>query len=170
MCRTSVRKRQLQSCKERIRPCVPPCWVHSFTHRGVSIGVKNVPDRVRFIRAILKSKGLSVWSCHGRPGRRCVSVGIAKAVGRVRPPCIRSYLFLLFFGTLHSDVYIFPFLLCFSLLFFSQLFVRGNPACRGTFGGRRKAVRDRFALQGGTAQTHRRRKTTWTSLCSLGEL
>ena len=28
--------------------------------------------------------------------------------------------------------------------------VRGNPACRGTFGGRRKAVRDRFALQGGT--------------------
>ena len=26
----------------------------------------------------------------------------------------------------------------------------GNPACRGTFGGRRKAVRDRLALQGGT--------------------
>ena len=26
---------------------------------------------------------------------------------------------------------------------------RGNPACRGTFGGRRKAVRDRFALQAG---------------------
>ena len=26
---------------------------------------------------------------------------------------------------------------------------RGNPACRGTFGGRRKAVRDRLALQGG---------------------
>ena len=35
-----------------------------------------------------------------------------------------SYLFLLFFGTLHSDAYIFPFLLCFSPLFFSQLFVR----------------------------------------------
>ena len=31
---------------------------------------------------------------------------------------------LLFFGTLHSDAYIFLFLLCFSLLFFSQLFVR----------------------------------------------
>ena len=29
-----------------------------------------------------------------------------------------------FFGTLHSDAYIFPFLLCFSLLLFSQLFVR----------------------------------------------
>jgi len=28
----------------------------------------------------------------------------------------------LLFGTLHSDVYIFPFLLCFSLLFLSQLF------------------------------------------------
>ena len=33
-------------------------------------------------------------------------------------------LFLLFFGTLHSNTYIFPFLLCFSLLFFSQLFGR----------------------------------------------
>ena len=32
----------------------------------------------------------------------------------------------------------------------SHLVLRGNPACRGTFGGRRKAVRDRLALQGGT--------------------
>ena len=32
-----------------------------------------------------------------------------------------SSLSLLFFGTLHSNGYIFPFLLCFSLLFFSQL-------------------------------------------------
>ena len=31
---------------------------------------------------------------------------------------------LLFFGTPHSDGYIFPFLLCLLLLFFSQLFVR----------------------------------------------
>ena len=31
---------------------------------------------------------------------------------------------LLFFGTLHSNGYIFPFLLRFLLLFFSQLFVR----------------------------------------------
>ena len=35
-----------------------------------------------------------------------------------------SYVSLLFFGTLHSNGNIFPFLLCFSLLFFSQLFVR----------------------------------------------
>ena len=35
-----------------------------------------------------------------------------------------SYFFLLFFGTLHSDGYIFPLLLCLSLIFFSQLFVR----------------------------------------------
>ena len=35
-----------------------------------------------------------------------------------------SYLSLLFFGTLHSNGYIFPFLLCFSFPFFSQLFVR----------------------------------------------
>ena len=34
------------------------------------------------------------------------------------------YLFLLLFGTLHSIGYIFPFLLCFWLLFFSRLFVR----------------------------------------------
>ena len=33
------------------------------------------------------------------------------------------YLSLLFFGTLHSDGNIFPFPLCFSLLFFLQLFV-----------------------------------------------
>ena len=35
-----------------------------------------------------------------------------------------SYLSLLFSGTLHSDGYIFPFLPCLSLIFFSQLFVR----------------------------------------------
>ena len=35
-----------------------------------------------------------------------------------------SYLFLLFFGTLHSNRHIFPILLWFLLLFFSQLFVR----------------------------------------------
>ena len=35
-----------------------------------------------------------------------------------------SYLSLLFFGTLHWNGHIFPFLLCFSLPLFSQLFVR----------------------------------------------
>ena len=39
-----------------------------------------------------------------------------------------SYLSLLFFGTLHSNRYIFPFLLCLLLLFFSQLFVRPSWA------------------------------------------
>ena len=34
-----------------------------------------------------------------------------------------SYLSLLFFGTLHSNRCIFPFCLCLSLVFFSQLFV-----------------------------------------------
>ena len=38
-----------------------------------------------------------------------------------------SYLSLLFFGTLHSDGYIFPFLLCLCLLF-SQLFVKSPQA------------------------------------------
>ena len=45
-----------------------------------------------------------------------------------------SYLSLLFFGTLHSVGYIFPILLCLSLLFFSQVFVRASqmiilPSC-----------------------------------------
>ena len=35
-----------------------------------------------------------------------------------------SYLSFLLFGTLYSDEYIFPFLLCLSFLFLSQLFVR----------------------------------------------
>ena len=35
-----------------------------------------------------------------------------------------SSLSLLFFGTLHSDWYIFPFLLCLLLLFFPQIYVR----------------------------------------------
>ena len=35
-----------------------------------------------------------------------------------------SYPSFLFFGTLHSDEYIFPFLLCLSLLFFPQLFIK----------------------------------------------
>ena len=35
-----------------------------------------------------------------------------------------SYLSLLFFGTLHSNGYIFPFLLCLELLFLYQLFLR----------------------------------------------
>ena len=30
-----------------------------------------------------------------------------------------------------------------------SVFPSGSPACRRTFGGRRKAVKDRFALQGG---------------------
>ena len=39
-----------------------------------------------------------------------------------------SYLSLLFFGSLHSDGYIFAFLLCLSLLFFAHLFVRPPQA------------------------------------------
>ena len=50
-----------------------------------------------------------------------------------------SYLSLLFFITLYSDGYIFPFLLCLSLLFFFQLFVRSPqttvlPFCVSSWG------------------------------------
>ena len=53
-------ERQLQSCTERIRLSLSPCLVRSFTDRGVSIGNKNIPDRVRFTRALLESKDLSM--------------------------------------------------------------------------------------------------------------
>ena len=38
-------ERHFQSCTERIRLSVHLCWVRTFTHRGVSIGAKNVPER-----------------------------------------------------------------------------------------------------------------------------
>ena len=56
-------QRPLQSCMERIRLSVPLRCVRSFTHRGVPIGAKKIPDRVRFTRALLQSKGLSMWFC-----------------------------------------------------------------------------------------------------------
>ena len=37
---------------------MPSCWVRSFTHRGVSPGIKKFPVRVRFTRALLESKDL----------------------------------------------------------------------------------------------------------------
>ena len=40
---------------------MPPCSVRSFTHRGVPIGAKNVRQRLRFTRALLESKDLSMW-------------------------------------------------------------------------------------------------------------
>ena len=57
---------------QRESDSVSPCSVHSFTDRGVSIGNKNVPDRVRFTRALLESKDLSMWfffpGAFGAPG------------------------------------------------------------------------------------------------------
>ena len=42
---------------------LPPCWVRSFTHRGVRIGAKDVRQRLRFTRALLESKDLFMWFC-----------------------------------------------------------------------------------------------------------
>ena len=57
---------------QRESDSVSPCSVHSFTDRGVSIGNKNVPDRVKFTRALLESKDLSMWfffpCAFGAPG------------------------------------------------------------------------------------------------------
>ena len=52
-----------------------------------------------------------------------------------------SYLFLLFFGTLHSDVYIFSFLLCFSLLFFAE-YIMGNAGLEESQAGIKTAGRN----------------------------
>ena len=54
----------------------------------------------------------------------CFSAPYKYSIWRVEMTAAKGNLSLLFFGALHSNGYIFPFLLCFSLLFFSQLFVR----------------------------------------------
>lgn len=54
---------KLQHPMERIRLPVSLCWVCSFTNRGLSIGAKNVPDRVKFTRALLQRKDWSMWFC-----------------------------------------------------------------------------------------------------------
>ena len=61
---------------------------------------------------------------------------------------------LLFFGTLHSNGYIFPFLLCFWLLFFSQLFVRLPQTAVLPF-----CISFSFALNSG--DTHLQREPTF---------
>ena len=59
------------------------------------------------------------WWWTGRPGML-----LFMGSPRVRHEWVKwTELNLLFFGTLHSNEYIFPFLLCLLLLFYSQLFV-----------------------------------------------
>ena len=36
------------------------CWLCSFPHRDVPVGAKNIPHRLRFTRALLESKDLSM--------------------------------------------------------------------------------------------------------------
>ena len=66
---------------------------------------------------------------HVIPLRRSELDGVCSALKLILFLCIYrrgrlSYFSLLSFGTLHSNGYIFPFLLCFSLPLFPQLFVR----------------------------------------------
>ena len=74
-----ARRRALSEGREAPQAAFPSCCLaaqtqrctgsnqalcaRSFTHRCVSVGIKKDPDRVRFTRAILKSKGLCMWSC-----------------------------------------------------------------------------------------------------------
>ena len=79
------------------------CWVLSFTvHIAGITRYYNIDslEQHRFIYA--------------HEIKRCLLLGRK----------VMTNLDSIFFGTLYSDAYIFPFLLCFSLLFFSQLFVR----------------------------------------------
>ena len=78
-----------------------------------------------------------------------------------------SYLFLLFFGTLHSDAYICLFLLCFSHLFFSQLFVRPPQTaillCCFSFSWGWSCSLSPDNVTNTLFQKHKRRLYTWTS-------
>ena len=46
---------------ENQAPCIHMLGMQ--LHRGLSIGAKNVPDRVRFTRVLLQSKDWSMWFC-----------------------------------------------------------------------------------------------------------
>ena len=74
----------------------------------VPIFAWNVP----LVSLIFLKRSL-VFPCHCFPLSLCIDHW-----GRL------SYLSLLFFGTLHSNWYIFPFILCLYFLFFSQLVLR----------------------------------------------
>ena len=67
-----------------------------------------------------------------------------------------SYLSLPFFGTLYSAAYILPFLLCFSLLFFSQLFTAGQRLIEF-------CQENVLVIANTLFQQHKRRIYTWTS-------
>ena len=61
-----------------------------------------------------------------------------------------------FFGTLYSAAYILPFLLCFSLLFFSQLFTAGQRLIEF-------CQENVLVIANTLFQQHKRRLYTWTS-------
>ena len=99
------------------------CWVHTVLVLHVSIFACNVPLlSLIFLKTPLVSIKILVSSI----SLKCSLKNL-------------SYLSLLFFGTLHSFEYSFPFLPCLSLLFFSQLFVRPSqttilPCCISFWG------------------------------------
>ena len=93
----------------------------------VEVTADSMSDSMSKMEAVRKRVAASIKEIVGlSPKIMLVAPGsLPRSEGKIKRVIDnRSYLFLLFFGTLHSDVYIFPFLLCFSLLFFSQLFVR----------------------------------------------
>ena len=74
---------------------------------------------------------------------------------------------IIFFGTLHSKGYIFPFLLCFPPLFFSQLFARPPQTaillCCFSFSWGWSCSLSPDNVTNTLFQKHKRRLYTWTS-------
>ena len=86
---------------------------HLFSIPSASVGIYHFCPLLSHLcmKCSLAAAGLSPFYCS--PLLLCID-----HLGQL------SYLSLLFFGTLHSDRFIFPFLLSFSLVFYSQLFAR----------------------------------------------
>src|SRR5574337_1036640 len=104
----------------------PKYWSFSFS----IIPSKEIPGLISFRMDRLDLRAAArAPRRHARGRRAAPAAGLdGRALDRGEGEPRRCRLGLnrpsrLFFGTLHSDAYIFPFLLCFLLLFFSQLFV-----------------------------------------------
>ena len=71
------------------------------------------------------------WGGASDPGVSLLSKGLSRVFSNTKVQSINSLALSLLFGPTLTSVHDYW----------------KNPACRGTFGGRRKAVRDRLALQ-----------------------
>ena len=118
-------------------------WVYPSAFKWVYLSFSPLPSIYSISTTTTKSRQLCLTLCNpmvcSLPGSSIHGILQARILEWVAMPfprgssqpkdriCI-SYVSLLFFGTLHSDGCIFPFLICLSLLFFFQLFVKPPQA------------------------------------------